>query len=343
MADELKMDNVSPELMGALLVPPEKGGEDEKKAAPAEDTPAIDEADDELPVNEELGVNEEDHEDEDSPEEDYQEEADYEDEEGDDEDIRDTFEVMVDGELQRPTLDELKASYSGNGAIQKRLQEATETRKQAEIEAQQANQARHVYSQKLAQLDAIIHSATPQEPDRSLLDTDPQAYYRAAAEVEDRRRQVQAIAAEREREDQERIQHENEALQRHLAAERDKAVAAIPAISDPTKAQELGAAWFKTLSDYGFTQEEFSQVSDHRILRVINDLTEARTQLASEPKKREPRRKRRRQVKTSVRPNASTAHTRSDQRKQRMDAVNQRARKTGLAEDVAATLIVPSN
>ena len=99
----------------------------------------------------------------------------------------------------------------------------------------------------------------------------------------------------------------------------------------------MGEEWMATAKDYGFTKQEFSQVADHRLLLVLNDLTRLKKAEAS---KKEVVHQKKRRVKTNVRPNSRTAQSRSDTAQKKADAVVNKARRTGKADAVAATLLV---
>ena len=136
-------------------------------------------------------------------------------------------------------------------------------------------------------------------------------------------------------------EQEKIAMDRYLAQEREHILQHVPALANEEDAAATGRRWFKTLNEFGFTKEEFANVTDHRMLRVVHALTEAQDELSRIKGRKKPVRRRR--VKSSVRPNARTANTRSDERARRQQAVERTARETGKVDDVAAFLIRPAS
>jgi hypothetical protein len=317
----------APEVEEAIIQKAEAPEDDRNRVSEAEDDPNEDvEAEDDDNLEDEEGSEE-------------HEELDFEDDEedGDDDLVAQTHDVVVNGKTERVSLEELKASYSGTKFIDQRIGEATRAKQQAEAIQQEAYELRQQYSAGLEQLSQIIKSAALQEPDWAKLRAEnPEQYNHQRAAWDDMKRKQEAVAAEQKRESEALQRQQQDAMSVHLQDEQHKLLTAIPSLSDPNKAEKIGKDWADTAREFGYTDEELAAVVDHRAFLILNALTEARK--VQEQRKAPARR--RRKVKTSVRPNSNTAHTRRDEQKRRQDAVAKRARQTGKPEDVAATLLV---
>jgi hypothetical protein len=277
------------------------------------------------------------------------EDEDYDDEEDDLDESEDQTEddlitVVIDGEEQEVTLEELKSSFSGNAYMAKQVQEATEDRKAAQTELAQANAAAHEYIAKLNQLDEILSSQVPQEPDWNKLKAEsPELYNKTLAEWNDLNRKQAAVQEAREAELKQQQARDTELKAKHDQHEAQLALQKMPHLSDQEVAQQTGKKWLDKIKHYGFTEQEFAFVTDHRLLHVIDDfvrLSEELDEIKGKRRKAKDVNKGKRRVKRSVRPNAATAQTRKDEATRRREAREQRARRSGRVEDVAATLIV---
>lgn len=247
------------------------------------------------------------------------------------------IDVTVDGEEKKVKLKDLKANYSGNGAIEKRLQEASEIRNLAMEQGKKLYTALQIESAKLSKLDEII--AKVAEPDidweelkrtnlpKYLLERDKQR------EAEIRRN---ALTKEQERIKAEQARLEALAQEQYTMEQAKQLVAKIPDFGDPVKAQAKYAALSKAAAVYGYAPEEVGGVLDHRAMLVLNDALkyqELMNKQAKLQKKPAP-------ATTLLRPSASKAVQPVNQQKKLRDALIKKARATGKPDDVAATLLM---
>lgn len=214
-------------------------------------------------------------------------EVDYSDEEYSDEDDTDeesveyddepdesgpeTITVKVDGEEVSVTLDDLKRSYSGQGKIQKGMQEAAEARKQAEEMKQQAIQA-------MTQLNAMYEraqqsgfKAPPQAPDRELFNSDPIKYLEMKEQYEADLQEFQVEQQQMMRMRQAQQQQMTQAQQAQLAQQAEMLREKMPEMADPEKADKIRSDLAKTGMEFGYTEDELSGITDHRALLVLRD------------------------------------------------------------------------
>ena len=328
--EDMSLEDVASQLI--LQKPEEKSAEkptakqpikqdDENVEATSDET--SDEAVDEVPSNEETSE-------EDTKSEEAQDEEDLDPDEFE-------IDVTIDGEEKKVKLKELKANYSGNGAIEKRLQEASEIRNQAMEQGKRLYSVLNEEAARLTKLDEIIAKVAEPEINwdelkrtnlpKYLLERDRQ---REAQE----RRDVIAQEQERVRKEQERLQAL--AQQEYTTNEAKKLVAKLPEMADPVKAQEKFAKLSKTGQIYGYTAEEVAAVLDHRAMLVLNDAMKYQEMIANQNKVNKTTAK----PTTLLRPSASKAVQPATQAKKLKDALIKKARASGKVEDVAATLLI---
>jgi len=244
---------------------------------------AVEEPVQEESESEEVSVEETDVSDEDEVTEEVSSEVDDSDEEYDTEDesaepddepeqtVPETFTVKVDGEEVSVTLDDLKRSYSGQGKIQRGMQEAAEMRKQAEAERQQLNEAMSQLSAMYQQAQQVGFKQPPVEPDQEMFQTDPMGYMEAKIKYDSDMKEFVA--------EQQRMQQMHEYQQRqvqqqqeqYLRSELEKLKQAIPELGDAEKATQFKTDLVKYGADYGYSTEELSSVVDSRAIQVLAD------------------------------------------------------------------------
>ena len=197
------------------------------------------------------------------------------DEQGDTPDAQ-KFAVMVDGQEVEVTLAELKRRYSGEGAIERRLQEATAARTEANTLRQQAaaakaevdaetQTARERLVHVLGAVKELIAKPTVRQPDPALAQKDPTKYliameaYRAdQAAVNTKAGVIDQIISDYEG------QRET-AYAETRQAEAIKLAEALPALRDPQKAPKVRELIVAGAKGVGFTESDISMASDHRL------------------------------------------------------------------------------
>lgn len=250
-------------------------------------------------------------------------------------------EVTVDGQPTKAKLKDLKAAFSGNKAIEQRVQQAGEFRKQQEVITTELLKQLNNQSVKLKQLDEVLSQLeTPSVDWDTLRITDPQRYLiekDKLQETQNKRRlvaQAQAEAQQQQRELQMRRQAE------YAAQEADILMKKIPELKNPEKAKKMSENWDKAAKDYGFTSEEVASIIDHRHLLVLTDAMKYRALVAAKAARQGkngavPRQ----QPKPLLRPGSQNFGARMTAVKAEKAALA-KAAQTGNLEDVAATLLV---
>lgn len=267
-------------------------------------------------------------------------------------DIRDDdlIEVTVDGETRELTIKELKAAYSAEGAIEKRLQEATETRKVAHSERTQILEALYgqeqVLTAALSSFDDNLFKAVIPPPPAELKARDParylahqEAYNQDQARIAEAKKTVASTLDKLNKQREDRL--------KAYATDAGKVIAReIPelthkdAVVRTAKLTELTSV----AKAYGYTDQEIQSAIDPRLFVIMRDLaafskikskangirTQGVATIVAQSNETKVRK---------LRSGATTAKkvVRSKQKEQQ--AIARRARDTGKVNDVAATLI----
>ena len=181
------------------------------------------------------------------------------------------YRVKVDNEELEVDLDELIKGYSRTSDYTKKTQTLAEQRKQVEAERakiEEAAKLRETYSQRLQVIEQML-SQQPEEDLSALKDSDPVGYAIKVAEKMEREKQLSAVRAEREAVQARQVAEHQERLKAHLAQEGERLKAAIPDLADEVKGELIR----KEIRDYaksnGWTDQELSQVYDHRAVIAL--------------------------------------------------------------------------
>jgi hypothetical protein len=262
------------------------------------------------------------------------------DESPDDEDYEDTssavsdhatVKVTVDGEEQEVSIADLKRRYAGEGAIEKRLQEATEARKTA---AEQARINREQMENIVKAVSEILFTPSVRPPDVSLMEQDPTAYLLAKDAYDAEMGLIQQRKAGIQNAMQHMHQEADNALAEVRRLEGEKLKSKLPILKDPQKGPKFRDEFVRMLTDdYGFSMEDLNSAVDHRLFVVAADALRYKM-LKSKGDVKVKKTKARVAPKQSKKP-ASNAI------RQQVQKAYARARETGSVDDVAATLIAP--
>jgi len=178
-----------------------------------------------------------------------------------------TITVKVDGEEVQVTLDELKSGYSRTQDYTRKTQEVAETRKAVQAELQQVQAERQQYAQVLGQL---AQQFEVQEPDWDhLRQTDPIEYSLQMADYQ-RNQQKRQVAQQEQQRVMAQIQQDNmKQMQDKLGREAEALSALIPEWKDAEKVKVVKAMVKEQGKKLGFSDEEMSQVFDHRAILAL--------------------------------------------------------------------------
>lgn len=181
--------------------------------------------------------------------------------------------VKVDGEEIEVPEDELIKGYSRTADYTRKTQALAEKTKAFEAEANAVREERRQYAQSLKQLEEVIQSAAPAEPDWDTLRNElpPDEFAATWADWQRHEQQRQAVARERQRAEQAAQQDEAKRLQGFVEAERAKLLEELPAWKDETVAKKEKGELVEFAKSRGFTEDELGQVYDHRVITLLRD------------------------------------------------------------------------
>ncbi len=251
-------------------------------------------------------------------------------EEPDDEGEQALHKVRVAGEEIEVPYDELLAGYSRHGDYQRKTAALAEERRGFESEREAITQERAEYSLGLDQLAKLIEAATQgQEPDRSLLDTDPVAYQRQKLAYDDKRAQVEAVRAEQARVAQLQQAEASQRTQAYREEQHQMLLSAVPEWQDDgVRKKEVGE-----LVDYlqaqGVPPEAIQGLSHHL------DFVLGRKAMLFDRLKAKGRETAKKKVRTAK---PGGGDTKGEVQTRRQRQTRERFRKTGSLDDAASLI-----
>jgi DNA repair exonuclease SbcCD ATPase subunit len=225
------------------------GGDEAPEEGQADNQP---EAEEEVEVSEEEPTGE--YEEEDSQDSDEQPET-------------KRFKVKVAGEELELSQEEL-INYAQQGAdYTRKTQQLAEQRKALDAEAQsviQARQLRDTYAERLQMIEQMLTAQDSNEDLDSLKENDPIGYAVRVAEMQQKEKQMQAVQAERQRIAQEQQAEYGQNMQRYIATQAQELTKFIPEYAHPEKGESLRSDIRKFAKSVGFSDQDLSNVVDHR-------------------------------------------------------------------------------
>lgn len=240
------------------------------------------------------------------------------------------YRVKAGDEELEVDLDELLKGYSRTADYTRKTQSLAEQRKAIEAEAQkvqEAKQLRDQYAQRLQLIEQML-AQQPEEDLTALKDNDPIGYAVKVAERAEREKQLAAIRQEREAVLAKQQAEHQEALKTHLKTEAERLQAAIPEFADSAKAEVLKREIRDYAKSVGFTDQELSQVYDHRAVvslwkaaqydKLVKSKPAAAKKVAEAPR--------------TLKPGMGATQNTDDQSKR----LRQQLKKSGKARDAAA-------
>ncbi len=196
------------------------------------------------------------------------------------------FRVKAAGEEREVTLDELIKSYQLGTDYTKKSQAVAEERKAVEAERhaiQEAKALRDQYAQRLEMMEQMLKPQDETENLAYLKETDPIGYSVKVAEMVERDKQLNAVRAERERIAQQQEHERQQNLQRYVAEESQKLVAAVPEFADPAKGETLRKNIREFGKILGFSDQELASVYDSRAVLTLYKAMQYDKLVASKP------------------------------------------------------------
>lgn len=183
-----------------------------------------------------------------------------------------TDETEVDlGDGRKLPLAELKSGYLRQADYTRKTQEVAEARRRVAEKDSQLDGAVKNVIQRFEVLEQVLAKAVPPPPSVEMAAQDPFGYQEQQARHIDAMQKLQAVQQQlaeakgtekslTEQKEQERRKAEFEAL-----------VAWKPDLADPTKRETFGRGLMAAAERYGYTKDDFNQLWDHRLIKVLDD------------------------------------------------------------------------
>ena len=205
--------------------------------------------------------------------------SDYEDDEDpiDDASLEDPVEperytVKVNGQESEVTLEDLKQGYSGQKYVQQGMQEVAAAKKEAEAVYAALTNERQQMADLYQQLQNGQFAPEPVKPTKEDFDADPIGYMQKNLEYEEQKANHDRQMAQLAQATQQNSVAQQNAKQAYLQEQMQILQKEIPEFADSTKASKLREQLVATgKSQYGYTTEEISQISDYRAIKVLHD------------------------------------------------------------------------
>jgi hypothetical protein len=197
---------------------------------------------------------------------------------GDDDTADQLYTVKGDGRTQQVPLSELIRSYSGQIAVNNRLRDVAEARKETSAVYQALQTERQQIAQFIqAAQENQIDLRPPVPPADELLTRDPIGYMEQRLKYDKALVTYQQTQAVRQEMEAKAAEAQSAAQRAYLAEQHQQLTRVIPAFAKPETAarvkQELISAG---TGYYGYAPEELQSVTDHRALLVLHDAAQYR-------------------------------------------------------------------
>ena len=191
------------------------------------------------------------------------------------------YTVKSDGKEETVTIDQLKQSYSGQSAINKRFQEVAEARKQVEQKAAEISQREQMITQMYNQAQQQGFMSQPQLPDHTLAESDPIAYMEQRAKYDADMQSYQQQQMQMQQLQQQQQKQADEQHQSFVAEQAEIIRGKIPELANPEKSQAHWRSLMDSAKEYGFSDEEIAATADARYIQMANDAMKFRRIVAN--------------------------------------------------------------
>jgi hypothetical protein len=248
--------------------------------------------------------------------------------------------VKIDGQEGEATLEDLIRSYQIQTAAEKRLEEAKTRSKQivdeASAKASQVDEQFAVTAKLIERAEAKLVKEIQASDLAKLRQDDPSEWSARMREIDQQRAEItdmkrEAISAYQTSKQKAAEEMQN-ARRAHLQKEHDALLGRRPEWRDETKAKAGKGKLAAFLLENGFTQQEISEASDHRLLLLLDDARAYRELQANT----DAAKKKLAKVPKVLKP--GTPKPPDQINRERQSALTARLRKTGSIDDAFALL-----
>ena len=190
---------------------------------------------------------------------------------------RKTYRVKAGGEEKEVTLQELVTGYQKGDDYTKKSQTLAEARKKVEAHAHEVQQAMHVkeeYAQRLAQVEQFLMADGEQVNLDELKENDPIQYAIKVAEQTETNKKINLLRQERAKVQQQQQAYQSQQQNAVVANEAKLLTEKVKEFSDPKKAEQIKTDIRSFGKSVGFSDQELSQVYDHRHVLILQKAME---------------------------------------------------------------------
>lgn len=194
------------------------------------------------------------------------------------------YTVKTDGKEETVTIDQLKQSYSGQSAINKRFQEVAEMRKQVEQKTSEILQREQMVNYLYNQSQQQGFMSPPKLPDQALAESDPVSYMEQRAKYDADLQSYQQQQTQMQQLQQQQQRQADEQYQSFVAEQAEIIKGKIPELANPEKSQAHWQLLMNSAKEYGFSDDEIAATADARYIQMANDAMKFRRIVANRKK-----------------------------------------------------------
>lgn len=237
------------------------------------------------------------------------------------------------GDGQKVALAELRKGYLRQADYTRKTQETAEIRRRVSEKDSQLDGAVRDLIGKYEVLEKIHASAIPPFPTADMAATDPFGYTEQLARHNEALTKYQGIRQQLEEARQMEAHRKQSVEAEERRAQYEALIAWKPELQDPQKRSNFGNELMAAAARYGFTKEDFGNLWDVRIIKLMDDARRYQDLKAKAPKAVEKARKAPPVIQPKQRQSPGATQKRSVQQAQ------ERLRKTGSIDDAARILM----
>jgi len=188
--------------------------------------------------------------------------------------------IKVDGKESDVDLNTLIAGYQTSKSTTQKAQALAEERRKFEASSSKALELFQAKLQEAEEFTKYLHKKFMADYEginlQELRQRNPAEYAATVADIQTRQNDLnnmmRSIYANKQAAEQHQQQQQQEARQSFLQQQANRTLEMFPEWRDKSKAQADFAAMGDFVEKYGFTQDEFKEIVDPRILKVLKDM-----------------------------------------------------------------------
>jgi hypothetical protein len=182
------------------------------------------------------------------------------------------YSVKVDGQETEVSLEDLKQGYSGQQYVQKGMQETADMKKEVATVYEALNNERQVIAELYQSIQQGGIAPQPVKPSKELFDADPIGYMQKNITYEEEMGAYNQQMAQIQQVSQQSSVASENAQKAYLQEQMQILQKDIPDFADEKKSQILREKLVQTgTTHYGYTNDEISQITDARAIKVLHD------------------------------------------------------------------------